>query len=233
MAKVASTSTGAAGARPEPRLVAVADLTRRERRKREVHTRILEGAIALFDERGFHTTKVADICEHADVANKTFFNHFASKEHLLREIASFVLDDFVNEMELARKQPVSTRERIYFLFRRITDRIDEAGAMRAQLVHEVIRVAHDPEVEPQHARKLHDAFRGIVEDGRTAGDVSPDHDPETLTEMLMGALYAVMFNWTNFEDYPLRRRALAAARFLGDAMAAKPPARPNTSRKRK
>lgn len=233
MSRIATTSAGNAGTRPEPRLTAVADLTRRERRKREVHTRILEGAIALFDERGFHTTKVADICEHADVANKTFFNHFTSKEHLLQEIAGFVLDDFVNEMTLARQQPVSTRERIYFLFRRITDRIDEAGAMRAQLVHEVIRAAHDADVEPEHARRLHDAFRGIIEDGRAAGDVSPDHDPETLTEMLMGALYAVMFNWTNFDGYPLRRRALAAARFLGDAMATKPATKPSKSGKRR
>ena len=33
-----------------------------------------------------------------------------------------------------------------------------------------------------------------------------------------GAFYVLMFNFANLEDYPLRRQALAAARFLGDAM---------------
>jgi AcrR family transcriptional regulator len=207
--------------------------TRRERRKQEVHARILETAIALFDEQDFHATKIADICDRADVAHKTFFNHFASKEHLLGEIAAYVLDDLIAEMTAVRQHAGSTRDRVYELFRRIADRIDEAGVMRAHLVHEVIRVAHDSEVEPEHARKLHDAFRAMIEDGRAAGDVAPDHDPETLTEMLMGALYAVMFNWTNFAGYPLRRRALAAARFLGDAMAATPPAtRPKPGKRR-
>ena len=27
-----------------------------------------------------------------------------------------------------------------------------------------------------------------------------------------------MFNWAHLDGYPLRRRALAAARFLGDAL---------------
>ena len=60
---------------------------RRERRKLEVHARILEANLELFDARGAEATKVQDICERADVAHKTFFNHFASKRHLLREVA--------------------------------------------------------------------------------------------------------------------------------------------------
>ncbi|MGH7288458.1 MAG: TetR family transcriptional regulator [Myxococcota bacterium] len=34
---------------------------------------------ALFEARGVHATKVADFCARADVAQKTFVNHFASK----------------------------------------------------------------------------------------------------------------------------------------------------------
>ena len=32
--------------------------------------------------------------------------------------------------------------------------------------------------------------------------------------MLLGAFYALMFNWAHLEDYPLRRQCAAAARFL-------------------
>jgi monoterpene epsilon-lactone hydrolase len=62
-------------------------LTRRERRKIEMRERILEAAVALFDEHGFAATKVSEICEQADIAHKTFFNHFPSKQDLLSEIA--------------------------------------------------------------------------------------------------------------------------------------------------
>ena len=38
--------------------------------------------------------------------------------------------------------------------------------------------------------------------------------------MVLGAFYALMFNWAHREGYALRKQALAAARFLGDALAA-------------
>ncbi|MBW2464626.1 MAG: helix-turn-helix transcriptional regulator, partial [Deltaproteobacteria bacterium] len=42
--------------------------TRRERRRLEVSRRVLEAAEALFVEKGFDETTVAEICEAADVA---------------------------------------------------------------------------------------------------------------------------------------------------------------------
>ena len=93
--------------------------------------------------------------------------------------------------------------------------------MRPELVHEIIRVTHATHPESE-ARKLHDAFAGIVREGLAAGDVTRAHDEETLVEMLLGAYYAVMLNWTNFDGYPLRQRARAAARFLAEAMAVEP-----------
>ena len=46
----------------------------------------------LFDAKGFAATTVAEICDAADVAEKTFFNHFASKPDMLREVARVELD---------------------------------------------------------------------------------------------------------------------------------------------
>ena len=94
-----------------------AHLTRRERRKLEVRTRIVEAAVALFDRQGVAETKVAEICERADVAHKTFFNHFPSRQHLLRAIATTSIEQLLVDIEDARKQPVSTRERLRLLLR--------------------------------------------------------------------------------------------------------------------
>lgn len=192
------------------------ELTRRERRKREVRERILEAAVALFDEQGFRNARVADICERADVAHKTFFNHFPSKQHLLEAIAGFALDSFLGLLETARQRPGPPRERLAWLFGRIADRAEAAGPMRPELVHEMIRLAYGTDAAPERARRLHDGFGALVREGRRAGAAGPD--AETLTELVLGAFYAVILNWANFEGYPLRRRALAAARVLGDAM---------------
>ena len=99
-----------------------ADLSRRERRKLEVRGRILEAASHLFSEHGFQDSKVADICERADVAHKTFFNHFPSKQHLLREIAAYAIDELLVDIEAARKREHSTAGRLAAFFSVVAER---------------------------------------------------------------------------------------------------------------
>jgi len=57
--------------------------TRRERKKRQTRRLIAETAMRLFGEQGYEQTTVAQIAEAADVATKTFFNHFPSKEDVV------------------------------------------------------------------------------------------------------------------------------------------------------
>lgn len=195
-----------------------APLTRRERHKLELRGRILKAAVEEFDRVGFSATKVSTLCEKADIAHKTFFNHFPTKHDLLREIASVYLDNLLADIEDTRKQPVSTRDRIQYFFERIADNSEAAGPMHRELVTEVVHVAHEAHTESEQARVLHAAFGGIIQDGADAGDIVLDHDHDALTNMLMGAFYALMFNWANLEDYPIRHHAVSLGRLIGDAI---------------
>ena len=56
---------------------------RRERRRRELRYRIVGTAMEMFLERGFDAVPVTEIAEAADVAEKTVFNHFPTKAHLV------------------------------------------------------------------------------------------------------------------------------------------------------
>jgi AcrR family transcriptional regulator len=55
----------------------------RERKKQRTREAIVTAAFELFDERGFDGTTIADIAEAAEIAPRTFFSYFPSKDDVV------------------------------------------------------------------------------------------------------------------------------------------------------
>ena len=101
--------------------------TRRERRVREVHDRILTAAIERFTAHGVESVKVDEICHAADIAQKTFFNHFPTKQHLLREIAEGFLHTLLAILEEARREGGTTAQRLERFFALVATEVGRAS----------------------------------------------------------------------------------------------------------
>lgn len=57
--------------------------TLRERQRRETHEAIRDAALTLAAERGVASITVADVAQRAGVSQRTFFNHYRTKEEAL------------------------------------------------------------------------------------------------------------------------------------------------------
>jgi len=59
------------------------DLGRRDRKKHDTRDRLINEAARLFEANGFDQTTTTEIAEAADVAQRTLFRHFPTKEAVL------------------------------------------------------------------------------------------------------------------------------------------------------
>ncbi len=111
----------------------------REVKKERTRKAIEDAAIALFAERGYQATTVADIARAADIAPRTFFAYYPSKEDVLFGDADHMFDELEAHL---RERPGG--ESTFDALRRWIDEAmaEDLGAPdeREQTVRELIAV---------------------------------------------------------------------------------------------
>src|SRR5205814_3352751 len=105
----------------------------RERKKQRTRDAIASTGLALFSERGYHATTVADIAAVADVSERTVFGYFATKEDIL------FADHLALEHDLAqaldeRAAGVSALDTLRGFVVENVSRLDEQARIRWEIV---------------------------------------------------------------------------------------------------
>ncbi|MCC6766734.1 MAG: TetR/AcrR family transcriptional regulator [Deltaproteobacteria bacterium] len=213
---------------------------RRSRRRRELHQSILDTAAGLFARDGYETTTVEKIAAAVDIAPATFFNHFRSKEDVLREIGQDVFSRFRRLVDEQLERPVTSLERLHGFATRGAALVRRAPEMTRRVLMAVLRAPRPGEAGAELASMQED-FSQLLRRGRDvpAKDVRDDLDVELAAEILVSVVIGAMSHWINDPAYPLESKlrasfALLADRFLTSTSPARTASRrPAAKRKRK
>jgi AcrR family transcriptional regulator len=203
---------------------------RRARRRRELHQSILETAAELFARDGYDATTVEKIAGAADIAPATFFNHFRSKEDVLREVGQDVFSRFRRLVDEQLVRQVSSIERLHGFAARSAELVRRAPEMTRRVLMAVLRTSRPGEAGAELASMQAD-FARLLERGREARDIPDDLDVALVAEILVSVVIGAMTHWINDPGYPLETRMRETLSLLGDRLLApaQPKARPKTN----
>jgi len=189
--------------------------SRFDRRRRENRAALLEAALELFQQQGVRATRLEEICERADVAPRTFFNHFETREHLYQALAEQRAGQMAVLLDALANDPRPLAERLAELFAQIGEYLAARPPYR-ELVAEMLHVRVGGKSETVRRGALGQALLRFVKRGVARGEIGHRHRPEVLADLLLGALTTALANWSAGEAYDLPRELARSARALLD-----------------
>ncbi len=170
-----------------------------ERRKREVREKILAAAFDLFLAEGVAATTIEEICERADVANRTFFNHFATRQDMIRALSERRLVNLHDVFFDRGDEAIPAR--LVGVFDDIASALAKSGDTYREMIGEMIAAGG---YAVHRGFNLHETFVELVKEGVARGEVGTRHNPETLADIIVGALSGGIINWTVDRTYSLQ-----------------------------
>jgi AcrR family transcriptional regulator len=175
----------------------------RERKKEQTRRAIEDAAFRLFAERGFQATTVADIAEAADVAPRTFFSYFPSKEDVLFADFDVTFDALAARLR-GRPPDESTFDALRAWIAGLLPDL-EADEQREALRH---RLCSEHESIAAHERHLMARFEAIIAESVAAdlGDAPTDLRPRMIAAVAIAALMAMRPDDPGAEELPGREK---------------------------
>jgi TetR/AcrR family transcriptional regulator, fatty acid metabolism regulator protein len=163
-------------------------------RQADRRRQILEAAVKVFAQKGFHASRVGDIAEEAGIAYGLVYHYFESKEDLLETIFRTTWTEMlarVHEVEEAKIPASEAVRQVTALILRTWRR--DPDLVRV-LVREVTRNQHVQQ-EIEEITSAMEALERIIRDGQESGEFRTDLDPRLAAAIFYGALEEVLSGW--------------------------------------
>lgn len=196
----------------------VAQLGRRERKKKAVRDSICNETIKLIERHGVEGVTIDAICDCVDIAKKTFYNYYASKHELLLDLCQMVLLQGTEAMMLeVMHSGKSTGDQMAEIIAVIAKRDQDAGGLERELIaYSVNAMSVNLQQGAGQLAYINRMFLAFFQHNRDA--LKPELTPEFCAEMTVGMLNAVTLNWLHNKDYDSTSRYGMLLSYLQNSM---------------
>jgi AcrR family transcriptional regulator len=163
-------------------------------RQADRRRQILEAAVKVFAQKGFHAARVGDVAKEAGVAYGLVYHYFDSKEELLEAIFRGTWADMLARVQEVEASGASAEEAVRQVTALLLRTWRRDPDLVRVLVREVTRSQHLQE-EVEEITHAMNALEDIVRRGQNGGDFRADLDPKLAAVVFYGALDEVLTGW--------------------------------------
>lgn len=157
---------------------------------------ILDAAVEVFAQAGFHKSRVSDVARAANVADGTIYLYFKSKDEILLSIFEEAMAEMIEAVE-AKLAPIEDpfeqlRTFTRFHMQRVEDHRSVAKVLQVEL-----RLSNTfmREYKPSKLKQYLDIVGRIVTRGQETGVMREDVNPIIIRRALFGALDEIAMQW--------------------------------------
>lgn len=160
------------------------------------YQRILEAAIDVIAERGFHNSRVSDIAERANVADGTVYLYFKSKEQILMTALDSAFQAFYRQAQKELKESSEATAKLRILARLQLRELSNHRSLAVVLQTELRQSAKFlAEFSQRELKGYFNLIREIIREGQAAGAIRRDISDKIAAACFFGALDELVTAW--------------------------------------
>jgi len=192
------------------------------KRDRPKYKQIVDAAVIVIAENGYHQAQVSKIAKEAGVADGTIYLYFKNKEDILISVFREKMAIFVNNLEVILKQDIDTAEKLFRL-------IDS----HFRILHEDRHLAIVTQLELRQSNKelrlrINEVLKeyltlldAILKEGILNGALDEALDIRLARQMVFGTIDETITSWVmNDQKYDLMKLSPEVHRLIMNGMKA-------------
>jgi TetR/AcrR family fatty acid metabolism transcriptional regulator len=157
---------------------------------------ILDAAIRVFAQRGFHHCRVSDVADEAGVAYGLVYHYFGSKEEILNQVFTGRWQVMLDAIADIDRRELPAREKLHHVASFIIDSYRNEPDLMKVIIVEVTRAANS--FGRDHLEKIREAYgmiAAIVESARADGSFKEDISADFAAMCFYGAIEQLLSGW--------------------------------------
>ncbi|MBQ4815294.1 TetR/AcrR family transcriptional regulator [Bacillus pumilus] len=175
------------------------------KQKRPKYMQIIDAAVVVIAENGYHQSQVSKIAKQAGVADGTIYLYFKNKEDILISLFKEKMGQFIERMETDIQKKSSAKEKLLLL-------IEEHFRMLAQNHHLALVTQLELRQSNLELRqKINEVLKGylnmlesILAEGKKTGEFRQNLDVRLARQMVFGTIDETATTWVmNDQKYDL------------------------------